>query len=50
MLEAHREERKLNYTLERTGCKTVTAHKKGMEEYALLVLSVAPVPASQLGR
>jgi hypothetical protein len=41
---------KLNYTLERTGCKSVTAHEKGMEEYALLVLSVAPVPASQMGR
>jgi hypothetical protein len=39
-----------HYTLERTGCKSVTAHEKGMEEYALLVLSVAPVPASQLGR
>jgi hypothetical protein len=41
---------KLNYTLERTGCKSVTALKKGMEEYALLELSVAPVPASQLSR
>lgn len=39
-----------NYTLERTGCKSVTAHEKGMEEYALLALSIAPVPASQLGR
>jgi hypothetical protein len=40
----------LNYTLERTGCKSVTAHQKGREESALLVLSEAPVPASQLGR
>jgi hypothetical protein len=39
-----------NYTLERTGCKSVTAHEKGMKEYALLVLSVAPVPASQMSR
>jgi hypothetical protein len=39
-----------NLSLERTGCKSVTAHKKGMEEYALLVLSEAPVAAFQLCR
>jgi hypothetical protein len=41
---------RLNYTLERTGCKSITAHQKGREESALLMLGVAPVPASQLSR
>jgi hypothetical protein len=31
--------------LKRTGCKSETAHEKSMEEYALSVLGVAPVPA-----
>jgi hypothetical protein len=39
-----------NQCLERTGCKSETAHKKSMEEYALFVLGVAPVPAFQVGR
>jgi hypothetical protein len=39
-----------NLWLERTGCKSETAPKKSMEEYALFVLGVAPVPAFQLGR
>ena len=40
----------LNLCLERTGCKSETAPKKSMEEYALFVLGVAPVPAFQVGR
>jgi hypothetical protein len=40
----------LNYTFERTGCKSVAAPKKSMEEYALYVLGEAPVPAFQLSR
>jgi hypothetical protein len=39
-----------NYTFERTGCKSETAHKKSREESALLVLGEAPVPAFQLSR
>jgi hypothetical protein len=39
-----------NLTFERTGCKSETAHKKSMEEYALFVLGEAPVPAFQLSR
>jgi hypothetical protein len=41
---------KLNYCLERTGCKSEVTHKKSMEEYALFVLGVTPVPAFQVGR
>jgi hypothetical protein len=37
-----------HYTFERTGCKSETAPKKSMEEYALFVLGVTPVPAFQL--
>ena len=40
----------LNLCLERTGCKSETAPKKSMEEYALFVLGEAPVPAFQLSR
>jgi hypothetical protein len=39
-----------NYTFETTGCKSVTAPKKSMEEYALFALGEAPVPAFQLSR
>jgi hypothetical protein len=39
-----------NYTFERTGCKSMTAHKKSREEPALFVLGEAPVPAFQLSR
>jgi hypothetical protein len=41
---------KANQCLERTGCKSVTAHEKSREESALFVLGVAPVPAFQVGR
>jgi hypothetical protein len=39
-----------NYTFERTGCKSETAHKKSREESALLVLGETSVPAFQLSR
>ena len=39
-----------NLCLERTGCKSETAPKKSMEEYALFELGVAPVPAFQVRR
>jgi hypothetical protein len=41
---------RLNYTFERTGWKSETAHEKSREESALLLLGVAPVPAFQLSR
>ena len=41
---------KLNYCLERTGCKSETAPKKSREESALFVLGVASVPAFQVSR
>jgi hypothetical protein len=34
-----------NQWLKRTGCKSGSAPKKSMEEYALFGLGVAPVPA-----